>query len=183
MMRRTGELPREGTDRASVRDARRAVSQEGSDLLQRTRRAYAALNRRDFDAVIEIFGPDSVWDVSRWGLGAHAGPEAIRRFLGDWFGSLEEYEVEIEEMLDLGSGVIYAIVVQTARRAGSQRHLRLRSAPVFVWVDGVVARLTLYPDIDEGHAAAEREGAGRHRRSHLSGRCPKMRRTGWPAGP
>jgi ketosteroid isomerase-like protein len=94
--------------------------------------------------------------VSRWGLGTHAGRPAIRRFLGDWFETLDEYEVRVEKILDLGNGVVHAEVLQIARPPGGGRPLRLRSAPVFVWVDGVVARLTLYPDSGEARAAAER---------------------------
>jgi ketosteroid isomerase-like protein len=138
-----------------------SLEREPADKIELTRRAYAALNSRDFEALMEIFGPDSVWDVSRWGLGIHAGTDAIRRFLGDWFETLDEYEVQIEEMLDLGSGVIYAEVLQIARPAGSGYSLHLRSAPVFVWAAGVVARLTLYPEINEARAAAKRLAASR----------------------
>jgi ketosteroid isomerase-like protein len=134
---------------------------ETPDLVELTRSAYASLNRREFDAMMDIFGPTSVWDVSRWGLGAQVGAEAIRRFLEDWFGSLEEYQVEVQELLDLGGGVVLAVVVQVGRRAGSHGYLRLRSAPVFEWVQGKVARITLYPDIEEGREAAERAAASR----------------------
>ena len=93
---------------------------------------------------------------ARRGLGVHVGSEAIRRFLGDWFESLEEYEVQVHEMLDLGNGVVYAEVLQVARRTGSRDHLRVRSAPVYQWAGGRIARLTLYPDLGEGRRAAER---------------------------
>jgi ketosteroid isomerase-like protein len=125
-------------------------------VLELTRRVYAALNERQFDAVTAMFGENAVWDVSRWGLGVHAGTEAVRRFMGDWFESLEEYEVQVHELLDLGNGVVYAEVLQIARRTGSRDHLRLRSAPVYEWAGGKVARLTLYPDLNEGRAAAQR---------------------------
>jgi ketosteroid isomerase-like protein len=138
-----------------------SLARETAEKIELTRWAYASLNSRDFDALMDIFGPDSVWDVSRWGLGIHAGTDAIRRFVGDWFETLDAYEVQIEEMLDLGNGVIYAEVLQIARPAGSGYSLRLRSAPVFVWVAGVVARLTIYRDIDEARAAAERLAAAR----------------------
>jgi ketosteroid isomerase-like protein len=125
------------------------------DPIELTRRAYASLNSRDFDALMDFFGPGSVWDVSRWGLGIHAGPAMIRRFLGDWFETLEEYEVQIEKIVDVGRGVVYAEVLQIARPAGSGDPLRLRSAPVWVWARSTVARLTLYVDFDEARAAAE----------------------------
>ena len=124
-------------------------------VLELTRRVYAALNDRHFDEVTAMFGENAVWDVSRWGLGVHVGTEAIRRFMGDWFESLEEYEVQVHETLDLGNGVVYAEVFQVARRTESRDHLRLRSAPVYQWAGGRIARLTLYPDLSEGRGAAE----------------------------
>jgi ketosteroid isomerase-like protein len=132
-----------------------------ASALELTRSVYACLNDREFDAVADMFSARAVWDVSRWGLGIHSGRAAVRRFLGDWFESLEEFKVEVEEMLDLGSGVVYVEVLQIARRAGSREYLRLRSAPVYEWAEGKVARLTLYPDIDEGRAAAERTAQAR----------------------
>jgi ketosteroid isomerase-like protein len=126
------------------------------DVLALTRSVYAALNAGDFETVASMFGETSAWDVSRWGLGTHAGIKAIRRFLDDWFGSLDAYRVEVEEMHDLGGGVVLAIVTQVARQAGSSGLLRVRSAPVYSWVEGRIALVTLYPDIDEGRAAALR---------------------------
>jgi ketosteroid isomerase-like protein len=128
----------------------------GPDLLELTRRVYGALNRRDFDAVVEMFGPTSVWDVSRWGLGSHTGLRAIRQFLEDWFDSLKQYEVKVEEMHDFGRGVVLVVVTQQADQGGSRGVLRVRSAPVFVWADGTIAQITVFPDIEEGRAAAMR---------------------------
>ena len=125
-------------------------------VLELTSRVYAALNERQFDAVTAMFGENAVWDVSRWGLGVHAGAEAIRRFMGDWFESLEEYEVQVHELLDLENGVVYAEVLQVARRTASRDQLHLRSAPVYEWAGAKIARLTLYPDLNEGRAAAQR---------------------------
>jgi len=138
--------------------AQESVTHEptATGVLELTRRVYTALNERHFDAVTAMFADDAVWDVSRWGLGVHVGTVAIRRFMGDWFESLEEYEVQVHEMLDLGNGVVYAEVLQVARRTGSRDHLHLRSAPVYKWAGGRIARLTLYPDLSEGRGAAER---------------------------
>lgn len=126
------------------------------DLLELTRRVYAALNSRDFDAVLAMFAPTAVWDVSRWGLGAHTGLKAIRHFLEDWFDSLEQYEVRVEEMTVLGRGVVLVVANQLARQGGSRGVLRVRSAPVFVWSDSSIALITVYPNIQEGRLAAMR---------------------------
>jgi ketosteroid isomerase-like protein len=125
------------------------------DLVELTRAAYAALNSRDFDSVSRMFDPAGVWDVSRWGLGTHTGLERIRHFLEDWFGSLDRYQVQVEEVHALGNGVLWLTVVQIAQPGGSRGLLRVPSAPVFVWAQGKITRVTVYRDVDEARAAAE----------------------------
>jgi ketosteroid isomerase-like protein len=124
--------------------------------IELTRRAFTPANEADYDAMMGLFGPDSIWDVAPWGLGTHTGPTAIRNFLEGWIGSFDEYEVVVEEMAALGNGVVFAVATQHARPAGSRGHMRLRYAPVFVWADGVAVRVTHYRDIEEARAAAGR---------------------------
>ena len=122
--------------------------------LERTRASFVSAAARDFDAVMGIFSSSSVWDVTRWGLGCHTGLAAIRRSIEDWIGLMDEYAVEIEELTDLGSGVIFAVGVQRARPAGSRVRLQLRYAPVFIWTGGSAERVTHYRDVEEARAAA-----------------------------
>ncbi len=140
-----------------------------TDLVELVRGTYAALNARDFDAVLQRFGADSFWDVTCWGLGTHTGLAAIGHFLEDWFGSLAGYEVRIEEMHELGNGVIWLVVLQIAHPVGSRSLLRVQSAPVFVWAQGRIEQLTLYRDSEEARAAGERLAAQREVRAQPRG--------------
>jgi len=130
------------------------------DPLKLTLRAYEQLNARDWAGLTEAFEADAVWDVSRWGLGTHRGHAGVRRFLEDWFGGLEKFEVQVEELHDLGNGIVLAVVLQVAHQAGSSATLRIRSAPVFRWSASRIAAVTIYPDATEGRAAAERAAQG-----------------------
>jgi ketosteroid isomerase-like protein len=121
-----------------------------------TLRGIEAANRRDFDAVMSFLGPDPVWEAAPWGLGTHEGRTRIHRFFEDWIGGFDEYRIVVEEMLDLGNGVVLAVTQQYGHTAHTRGHMQLRSASVFVWAEGVVTRVTNYPDIDEGRVAAER---------------------------
>lgn len=128
--------------------------------IELTHRVYASLNSRDPDATKDLLGPATVWDVSRWDLGVHTGAEAIRVFAEEWFGSLYEYGVEIDEADDLGHGVVY--VRQLAHRAAPpHNYVEFESALVFVWKDGMLESATLYEDIDEARADAERLAVSR----------------------
>jgi len=126
------------------------------DLAERVRRVYEATNRREFDAMVSVYGRGSVWDMTPMGLGTYEGPAAIRRFFEDWLGTFEEFKAEPEEILDLDGGVTLAVVDQSGRPAGSDGHVQLRYAQVSIWLEGVAVRTTNYTDIDEARAAAER---------------------------
>ena len=124
------------------------------DVVELVRRQFEAGNRRDLDAVTSSFAPDAVMDGRA--LGDHfEGRAAIRSFIQDWFGAYEELEFGLEEVRDLGKGVVFAVVTQNGRPVASAGHVRQREGWVYVWVGGLIAQFTI-SDIDEARAAAER---------------------------
>ncbi len=140
-----------------MRDTHRVMSEESTtpDLVALMRRLFEAAERDDFDAAMRFFASDAVWESM--GLGTRfEGVAAIRGHFEDWRGAYEEYEMELEEVLDLGNGVVFATLAQGGRPAGSTGRVRVREARVATWVDGMFARTTTYLDIDEARAAAER---------------------------
>jgi hypothetical protein len=89
-------------------------------------------------------------------FGVFEGRAAIRGLFEDWVGTYDEFEYEVEERWDLGSGVIFLVWVQRGRLRGSTGWVQVRGASVGRWVDGLIERSTNYLDIDEARAAAER---------------------------
>jgi ketosteroid isomerase-like protein len=126
------------------------------DLTDLVRRQLDAVNRRDLDAVMTTVARDAVYDTSPSGMGVYEGHAAIRAFLKGYWDCFEELRFELEEARDLGSGVLFVVNRQVARPVGSTAHVRIREAHVIELADGIVSRLTVYNDIDEGRAAAER---------------------------
>jgi ketosteroid isomerase-like protein len=126
------------------------------ELVDLVRHAYEASSHGNYDAMMSVYSPDAIWDMTPVGLGVYRGYGAIRGFIEDWIGSFSEFEVDPEEILDLGSGVTLAVVVQAGRPAASAGRVEWRYAQVSEWVDGVAAKSTNYLDIDEARAAAER---------------------------
>ncbi|HWX97059.1 MAG TPA: nuclear transport factor 2 family protein [Solirubrobacteraceae bacterium] len=124
------------------------------DLVELVRRQFEAGNRRDLDAATSSFAPDGVFD-GRVAGDHFEGRAAIRSFLEDWFGTYEELEFGLEEVRDLGNGVVLAVVTQNGRPVGSAGHVRQREGWVYLWVGGLIARLATY-GLDEARAAAER---------------------------
>ena len=125
------------------------------DLVELGHRFLEASNRRDFEAMLSFFAPDAVWEGT--GLGStFEGVAAIRGFWQEWFGSDEDWEIKPEEILDLGHGVTFAVARGDARPVGSTGRVRARLVLVSEWVEGMAVRVTVYYDIDEARAAAER---------------------------
>jgi ketosteroid isomerase-like protein len=121
--------------------------------VERVRRQCEAGNRRDIDAVMSSFAVDAVFEGRALGE-TFEGQAAIRSFIEGWFGMYEELEFKLEEVHDLGNGVVLAVVLQEARLAGIAGQVQQREGWVYVWVGGLIASLTA-SDIDEARAAAE----------------------------
>jgi ketosteroid isomerase-like protein len=111
---------------------------------------------RDFDAAMSVYSPRAIWDMSRLGLGNYEGSEAIRGLFEDWMRAYDELEIEIEEILDIGSGVTIAVVHRGGCPVGSTGYVQLRFASVVEWNEGMIERMTNYTDMDEARAAAQR---------------------------
>lgn len=134
------------------------MSQEPTpDLVQLMRRQFEAGSRRDLDAVLSFYAPDAVWEAASLGT-RFEGVAAIRGFLEDWLGAYEAFEMEPEQILELGNGVVFVVARLTGRPIGSRGSALMRRRPlVFMWVDGLIARITApESDIAAARAAAER---------------------------
>jgi hypothetical protein len=105
---------------------------------------------------MDFYRPDSVYEVV--GIGVFVGPAAIREFLDEWEATYEAYDEEIGEVLNLGNGVVLALLRLGGRPSGSAGHVRVQRSQGFVcvWEEGKVMRAIVYFDPDEARAAAER---------------------------
>jgi ketosteroid isomerase-like protein len=124
------------------------------DLVERVRVILEAADRADFDAILEFYAADAVWDMPD-GLGTFEGPAAIRAFWADWWSSYEWIDLEPPEILDVGGGIVFAPFQIGGRPKGSAAEVQTEMAIVYEWVDDAVQRASAYFDIDEARAAAE----------------------------
>ena len=113
------------------------------------RRAYAAVNERDFDSLLKLSDPDCVFDFSRSigpQKGVYRGPEEYRRFASDLFDAFETYEATPVEV-DVGPHG-HIVVRQHVRAKGRGSGLVWENEPdatfVFEVRDGKIVRTTLY---------------------------------------
>jgi ketosteroid isomerase-like protein len=134
------------------------MSQESTtpDLVELMQRGIEAGNRRDIDAVMSFFAPDACQDMTRTLGVAPQGRAAIRAFVEDWMAAYEEMEWTPDESLDLGNGVVFAAVSQRGRPVGTTGYVHQQEGWVVTWADGLIINSTIYTDIDEARATAER---------------------------
>ena len=117
-------------------------------------RLFEAANRRDFNAVDALYAPDVVLRGAQ--IGTFEGRAAARGVMEDVIAPYDFFHAEPEEILDLGSGVVFAVIIARGRVAGGSAEVPFRSASVAIWRSGLVEQQTNYTDIDEARAAAER---------------------------
>jgi ketosteroid isomerase-like protein len=141
-----------------------------------------AFSRRDFDVVVAMLAPDAIWDTSPHGVGLFRGEEAIRRLFEDWLGAYDDYEQELEEFSDLGSGVSLAVLHQRGRLRGSSGLVERREALVTISADGLAERVTAYPDVHQARAAAERLAEERRLASSETPELVRAIYTDWASG-
>ena len=126
------------------------------DLAELTRDGIEVASRHYLDAAMSFFAPDAVMDLSDLGIGTFEGAASIRSFVEDWWGTWGDHLIELEELVDLGHGVVFLRVREEGRLMGSDGHVEHRRGWVWVWVQGMIERFAAYLDIDEARADAER---------------------------
>jgi ketosteroid isomerase-like protein len=127
-----------------------------AQLEEMTRRGIELSNRGDYDTLLLLYSPDAVWDMSTTGLGVFEGRTAIKAFFEDWAASFDDFAVNLVEFRDFGRGVTLGVVSQRGQPPGGGGFVEQPYVAVGTLEDGLITRVTVYVDIDEACAAAER---------------------------
>jgi hypothetical protein len=77
------------------------------DLEDLVRRLADAATRRGVDALMTLFAPDAAREALGAGDERLRGLTAIRGMLEDWLRPYEEYETDVEQLVDRGNGVAF----------------------------------------------------------------------------
>jgi len=128
------------------------------DPLEILRRYQEAVRAGDRDTEMSMWAPDAVWDMSNLGLGTFKGWPAIRSFKEEWGSRYARYDLQPEEFLDLGGGVVFLKLRETGYPVGGAPDVRIEESwgYVYVFEGGMIVRMVCSRDIDEARAAAER---------------------------
>jgi uncharacterized protein len=114
------------------------------------RTGYAAFNREDFEAVVELVQPEIEWDASEQFEGrVYHGHDGYRQYVQDVLKFWHYWRLEIEESHGRGDRVLIVGKVKAKdRRYGVPAEVRV----AWVWTlrDGKGTHLRIYLDPDKG---------------------------------
>jgi len=126
------------------------MSEENLDLI---RAGFAAHNRGDLDALMQVYDPDVVFETLL--LGTHHGNEAIRLIYEENQKTLSGYDVEPVELIETGDQVV-AVAQVTGVGPSSQIAMddSDRFAFLFTIKNGRVVREQAFRNREEAIEAA-----------------------------
>jgi ketosteroid isomerase-like protein len=108
------------------------------------------------DFLDELFDPDFVWDMSTFRAWperqTYQGLEGAREFMDDWRAAWDDWELELEDLIDAGDDVV-ALVHQRGRSRATGLETDMEFAMVWTLRDGLQHRMRMYASHDEALAA------------------------------
>jgi ketosteroid isomerase-like protein len=128
------------------------MSQENVETVRRGYEHFSATG--DFQQ--EIMDPDFAWDMSTFPWPeqqVYPGIEGARKFIVDWLAAWDEWQIELERLLDAGDDVV-AIVRQRGRSKATGLPVDMHFAQVWTLRNGKQIRMRMYTDPDDALEAA-----------------------------
>jgi ketosteroid isomerase-like protein len=122
-----------------------------AENVERIRAGFAAHNRGDLDALVELYDPEAVFETLL--LGTHHGNEAIRVIYEENQKTLSGYDVVPVELIDAGDKVV-AVAQTVGAGPTSQVPVDDQSAFVFTFKGERVVREQAFRNRDEALEAA-----------------------------
>lgn len=99
-------------------------------------------------AVTRGLTPDFVWDMSRFRgwpeEPRYYGPEAFDQFFAKWAEPYEEWEIDLEEVRDVGDDRVLVLLTQRGRLPGSASWVELALGNVVTITDGLASRFDVF---------------------------------------
>jgi ketosteroid isomerase-like protein len=129
------------------------MSQENVEIVREGFERFATKGELAPDLATDDF----VWDMSNFHgwpeQQVYEGVEGAGAFISTWLETWENWELEVESLLDGGDKVV-ALVRQHGTSKAAGMPVEMSFAQVFTLRDGKQSRMEMYSDRDEALAAA-----------------------------
>jgi ketosteroid isomerase-like protein len=128
------------------------------EKLKLTHESYEAFNRKDLDALLQLYDPDCEWDLTRYAgwpeKQVYKGREGLGEFFDTWLDPWEEFYYEVERVVDLPGDRVLVVGYGRGRGRLSGADVELPPlAQIIDFRDGRVLRVVNYSDVEEGQNA------------------------------
>ena len=129
------------------------MSQENVEIVRRASAEFDETQR-----LSESFAPDFILDTRSFrdlpGQMEFHGPDGFFEFFEQWVDPYDEWDQEIEDVLDAGENQVVAVFRQRGRLRGSTAWVELRYGIVFAVEDGLIRRVQIFGTPEEACEAA-----------------------------
>jgi ketosteroid isomerase-like protein len=125
------------------------------------RRGFEDWNARRFEALLESFHEDAVWDMRPFGIPDMAvfrGHQGLRRFWSEWLQTFPDSTVEVEDVEQQGDWTLTVVLQRVSGRA-SGTPVPFRYGGIGHWRDGRLDFVENHPDLDRARDAFKRYAA------------------------
>ena len=132
------------------------MSRENVEIV---RRVYEASARRDSAAVLALYDPDVMIDVTHGAVGEvagrtiHHGHEGLRTFFRAWYEAWDSVEPDLKDLLQAGERVV-SIEITRGRGRASGIEVELQQYGVWTIRDGKIVRVVWFTTRDDALEAA-----------------------------
>jgi ketosteroid isomerase-like protein len=115
------------------------------------RRAYDAFARRDWGQIADLLDPDIDFRTT---VEAASGRAAVEAWIRQADDLIEDFVIEIEEVIDAGDDRVVVLAHEHGRGRGSQARIEQHLVHVWTIRDGRAMVLESFVEREEGLAAA-----------------------------
>ena len=134
------------------------MSQENVEIMHRILVEFAETH----EPVSDLTSPDFVWHTGSWtvwtGPPSYRGLDGFMQFFSEWIAAYDDWEQEIEEIIDAGGNQVVRITRQRGRLRDSGSWVDLHAGFVYTIEDGLLVRGDVYGSRDDALKAAGLEG-------------------------
>jgi ketosteroid isomerase-like protein len=130
------------------------MSEENVEIVRRVTTEFTETHQ-----VSELLvAPDLVFDVSSWlawsGEQEFHGPDGFMAFFAEWTGAYEEWDQQVDGIIDAGGNQVVETTRQRGRLPGSDSWVEWRYGIVYTVEEGLITRGKLYATAEEALEAA-----------------------------
>ena len=120
------------------------MSQEDVELVRRILSEFS----ETLQPVSDLTSPDFIWNTGSWtpwtGPPEYRGIDGFMQFFGEWVAAYDDWEQNVEEIVDAGDNQVVGITRQRGRLHGSNSWVDLEAGFVYTIDDGLLVRVDVY---------------------------------------